>query len=159
MVATVLLCCLFCGCSNNSLTDISPITNKFSCNFSVADSDLSGQLSVNAEGDLSLVFGGPDIINGIGIRVKEESVIIEVDGVSERYARSEVPTDSPALLIYDALTVAKNFSPTADGDRIVLIGKGDSGGFSLTLDGYGYITEMNFDISDASITLTEHTEN
>lgn len=154
-MAAVLLCCFFCGCSNGNLSDISPITKGFLCSFSVADSDLSGNLSVNAEGDLSLVFSGPDIINGIGIRVKEESVIIEVDGISERYPRNEVPTDSPALLIYDALTTAKDFSPTTDGDRIVLKGKD----FLLTLDGYGYITEMEFDGSDTVISLSEHSTN
>ena len=154
-MAAVILCCLFCGCSNGILSDISPITKGFSCDFSIADSDLSGQLSVNIEGDLSLVFEGPDIINGIGIRVKEESIIIEVDGISERYPRNDAPPDSPALLIYDALSAAKDISPAADSDRIILKGKD----YLLTLDGYGYITKMEFDGSDTVISLSEHSIN
>ena len=154
-MAAALICCLFCGCSNGILSDISPITKGFSCKFSIADSDLSGQLSVNLEGDLSLIFNGPDIINGIGIRVKEESVIVEVDGISERYPRNDAPPDSPALLIYDALSAAKDFSPTADGDRIILKGKD----CILMLDGYGYITKMEFDGSDTVVYLSEHSTN
>ena len=59
-----------CGCSNHTVSDVEPIVKGFKCDFSVADSDLSGELFVNNEGDLSMVFSGPDIINNVGIRVK-----------------------------------------------------------------------------------------
>lgn len=138
------------------MSDVEPIVKGFKCDFSVADSDLSGELFVNNEGDLSMVFSGPDIINNIGIRVKEETVIIEVQGMSERYSRSEAPTDSPALYIYDSLISMKSLSPKITDDVITVKGSSQSGGFTAILNGTGYITELRFDKIDTVFKFDNH---
>lgn len=145
-----------CGCSNHTVSDVEPIVKGFKCDFSVADSDLSGELFVNNEGDLSMVFSGPDIINNVGIRVKEESVIIEVQGISERYSRSEAPKDSPALHIYDALLYMKSLTPKIIDNAITVEGSSQSGGFTAILNGTGYITELRFDKIDMVFKFDNH---
>lgn len=145
-----------CGCSNGPISDISPKCNNFKCDFEIAGSDLSGELSVNAEGDLSLVFSGPDIINGTGIRVKENSVIIEFQGISERYSRNDAPKDSPALHIYDALIEMPKCEPLFDGDETVIKGNSPSGNFTAVLDGKGFITRMSFLEIESDIILKNH---
>ncbi len=99
-------------------------------------------MSVNSEGELSIIFTKPDFINGLGIRVKEESVITEVQGISERYSRNEAPDDSPALYIYDILCVANSFEAEIINDEITLSGTCLSGDFSLKLNGTGYISQI-----------------
>ena len=145
-----------CGCSNDSISDISPKCNNFKCDFEIAGSDLSGEMSVNVEGDLSLVFSGPDIINGTGIRVKENSVIIEFQGISERYVRSDAPKDSPALHIYDALIQIPNCEPLLDGEETVVKGKSLSGDFTAELDGKGCIIRISFPEIESEIILKNH---
>ena len=152
----VLLIVGLCGCSNHKASDIEPITRGFKCNFSVVDSDLSGELFVNAEGDLSMIFKGPDIINNVGIRVKEESVIIEVAGLSERYSRADAPNDSPALYAYDAFISMNDFTPFFENDVISVSGKSKSGGFKALINGTGYITELHFDNIDTVLNFENH---
>lgn len=103
-----------------------------------------------------MVFSGPDIINNVGIRVKEETVIIEVQGISERYSRSEAPTDSPALYIYDSLISMENLTPMAVDDVVMVKGSGQSGSFTAILNGTGYVTELKFDKIDTVLKLENH---
>ena len=138
----MLICCIFSGCSEHKVSDITPKITSFKCDFEITESDLSGQLSVNSEGDLSVIFNGPDIINGTAVRVKEESVILEFQGISERYSRDETPDDSPAVLLYDAFSNAQSKIPTlSDGDIIVQTATND-GKCRLTLNGMGFVTKI-----------------
>ena len=145
-----------CGCSNHKASDIEPITKGFNCDFSIVSSDLSGELSINSEGDLSIVFSGPDIINNVGIRVKEESIIIEVHGISERYTRAQAPQDAPALYIYDALASINKLTPVVKNDEIYISGKCKSGNFKAILNGTGYITKLMFDQIDTVFVFENH---
>ncbi len=145
-----------CGCSKHGATDIKPKAFGFKCDFTVEGSDLSGEMSVNAEGDLSMVFTGPDIINGTGVRVKEDSIIVEVHGISQRYKRSDAPNDSPAILIYDALVEMKSATPVISDGEIKVFSAGNSGEFSATLDGTGHIILFSFAESDTVLHLKNH---
>lgn len=149
------MCCI-CGCSKDDVSDITPITKSFKCDFSIEGSDLNGELSVNSEGDLSIVFSGPDIINGTAIRIREESVIIDVQGAVERYARDTVPEDSPALYIYDALTATENLKPKVNNNKIYIDGDCLSGGFSAVLNGTGFITELTLHDTGTTVFFNNH---
>lgn len=146
------MCCALCGCSKSETADITPITNGFKCDFSIKDSDLSGELSVNQDGYLTVIFSGPDIINGTSISVKEEIIIIEVQGVTEQYARSTVPDDSPALYIYDALLAADGIEPEIIDDEIQISGICRSGDFTAVLSGTGFLNSIT--LQDTGTTLS-----
>lgn len=103
-----------------------------------------------------MIFKGPDIINNVGIRVKEESVIIEVQGISERYSRDETPKDSPALHIYDALLSMDKLKPIIKNSSVIISGKSESGNFKAILSDSGYITELHFDEISTSLSFKNH---
>ncbi len=103
-----------------------------------------------------MIFSGPDIINGTAIRVKEESVILEFQGISERYSLEETPKDSPAVLLYDAFSNAQSKAPTlSDGDIIVETATTD-GKCTLTLNGMGFVTKI--ETPQHIFTLSNHVE-
>ena len=158
MLVILLICCILSGCSKHETENIIPLVKGFECDFSIADSDLNGQLSVNQEGDLSLVFSGPDIINGVGIRVKEESVIVEVKGISERYSINEAPSNSPALLLYYALISMADKHPKVIDNKIQIIGSSQSCGYKATLNGTGQIVSIDFEENDITLNFTNHVE-
>ncbi len=133
-----------------------PKTASFGCDFSINDSDLSGSISVNSEGDLSVIFNGPDIINGTAVRVKEESVILEFQGISERYSREETPPDSPAVLLYDALICARNKKPTVIDGEIAIRDSTSNNKFTITLNGMGFVTKAELD--EITFIFTNHIE-
>lgn len=99
-------------------------------------------MSVNSEGDVTFVFASPSNINGTSIRVKEESVILEVHGISERYLRSSVPASAPTLYIYDSLDSAASIKPRIFEDGILIDGTSDSGKYTLYLGGTGFIERI-----------------
>ena len=154
----MLICIGLCGCSNQSKLDVTPIAKGFECDFSITDSSVSGEMSVNIEGDLSFIFSGPDIINTLSIRIKEQSVILEVQGISERYKREEVPKDSPLLLIYDALLSmpTDELDVTVSDSKTIVSGNNANGNYKATLDGTGHITEISFSKSDTVIQFSNH---
>lgn len=152
----VIICCLFSGCSKHEIEEIKPKVTSFQCDFEIIDSDLSGQLSVNNEGDLSIIFKGPDIINGTAIRVKEESIIVEVQGISERYSRADTPSNSPALLLYDAFIASKTKRPNVKNSEIVVTGVANDNAFVLTLNGMGFISKADFE--NLNFIFTNHIE-
>ena len=125
------------------MSDITPITSGFECEFLVEGSDLAGEMSVSQDKILTMVFSGPDIINGTSICINGEVVTVEVQGITEKYSRSSVPKSSPALCIYDALISAESISPSVKNDIIYIEGDSQSGSFSATLNGTGFITEIN----------------
>lgn len=157
----MLLCFAFCGCSNHGSDSVEVITASFKCDFSVDGSDLGGEMSVNGEGDITFLFSSPDNINGTSIRVKEESVILEVHGISERYPRSQVPSGSPTLYIYDVLTAASALTPTPDDTSFRLDGQCLSGGFSAKIGGTGFIESLTLKSSGSVFCFSNHaiTEN
>lgn len=133
------------------MSDITPITSGFECDFSIEGSDLSGELSVSRDKTLTVVFSGPDIINGTSICINGEVVKVEVQGITEKYARSTVPESSPALCIYDALISAEGITPTVKNDEIYIEGESRSGNFSAALNGTGFITEITFESCAATV--------
>lgn len=137
------------------------ITDSFKCDFSLDGSDLGGEMSVNREGDITFLFTSPDSINGTSIRVKEESVILEVHGISERYPRSDVPSGSPTLYIYDVLTAAPTLAPTPTDTKFRLEGQCISGGFSAEIGGTGFIESLTLKSSGSVFNFSNHaiTEN
>ena len=138
----MLICCIFSGCSEHTVSDVTPKVTSFRCDFEIVDSDLSGQMSVNREGDLSVIFSGPDIINGTAIRVKEDSVILEFQGISERYSREETPKDSPAVLLYDAFCNSQSKTPKLSDGDITVETATNNGKCTLTLNGMRFITKI-----------------
>ncbi len=132
-----------CGCSKQRYYDIIPVTENIKCDFKIENSDLAGELTINAEGDLSLIFTSPDNIKDTGIRIKEECFIIEVHGISNRYPINEAPKDSPAICLYDAFNASKSISPTLIDDVITVKGSSESCDFSMEISNAGYITKIS----------------
>ena len=138
------------------MSDITPITSGFECEFLVEGSDLAGEMSVSQDKILTMVFSGPDIINGTSICINGEVVTVEVQGITEKYSRSSVPKSSPALCIYDALISAESIAPSVKNDKIYIEGDSQSGSFSATLNGTGFITEIALNDSATTVTFKNH---
>lgn len=134
--------CFAVGCSNSDTNEISPILSGFKCDFTIENSGLSGELEVENDGNLIISFSGDDIINGLKMQVKQEAVTVDVNGITESYSREEVPENSPAFCIYDALISSKNIKPKSDGDYFKIDGDCKSGKFSIKLNSSGFISEL-----------------
>ncbi len=147
---------LVCGCTTSKADDIVPILKGFACDFSVDGSDLGGELSVNSEGDVTFLFVSPSNINGTSIRVKEESIILEVHGISERYLRSSVPNSAPTLYIYDSLNSAASIKPRIFDDSILIDGTSESGKYTLYLGGTGFIERIALHGTGTFFNLSNH---
>lgn len=149
----LIFACL-CGCSKQAYNDVLPITKGFECEFEVVDSNLSGNMFINVEGELSFIFESPDIINSMAIRIKEDSVILEVHNLSERYRRDSVPNDSPLLLIYDALLSMScdALETTVSDSNILVMSSNQNGSYKATIDGNGFITKITFVESNTTFT-------
>ncbi|MBQ1183857.1 MAG: hypothetical protein IIX60_05365 [Clostridia bacterium] len=140
--------CFAVGCSNSEENEISPILSGFTCEFTIESSGLSGELNVEKDGVLTICFIGDDIINGLKMQVKQESVTVDVNGITETYSRQEVPENSPAFCIYDALIASKQIKPKLSGDVFTLNGNSKSGNFSIKLNNSGFISEIALINSD-----------
>lgn len=139
--------CFAVGCSNSGKNEISPILSGFKCDFTIENSELSGEIEVQNDGNLIISFSGDDIINGLKMQVKQEAVTVDVNGITETYSRQEVPEDSPAFYIYDALTASKNIKPKSDGDYFKINGDCKNGEFSVKLNSSGFISELTLNDS------------
>ena len=140
--------CFAVGCSNSKGDEITPILSGFKCDFTIEGSELSGEVEVENDGVLTVSFSGDDIINGLKMQVKQEALTVDVNGITETYSREEVPENSPAFCIYDALICSKNLKPKADGDYFTIDGECKSGDFSIKLSSSGFISELSLNNSD-----------
>ncbi len=140
--------CFAVGCSNSKGDEITPILSGFKCDFTIENSELTGEIDVEYDGTLTISFSGDDIINGLKMQVKQESVTVDVSGITETYSREEVPEDSPAFYIYDTLIVSKNIKPKLSGDYFKIDGKCKSGDFSIKLNSSGYVSKLSLNNSD-----------
>lgn len=131
------------GCSSAESEGVTPVLDKFKCDFSIEESELSGEIEVDENGALTILFSGDDIINGIKMQVKDETLNVDVNGVAEVYSRNEVPENSPLFYIYDALISAKQSTPTLKGDIFIIEGDCKSGPYILTLSGTGFIEKFS----------------
>lgn len=152
----LILCLSFNGCVNKNEVDISVINCDFKCDFNIPNSDLSGEMTVKDDGKLSMFFSGPDIINGVGITVAGETIIIEVKGITERYSRSTVPEDSPATYIYDILKDIKSQIPEIKNEEITVLGNSASGEYEAVLSGTGFVETLTLKDTGVHITFTNH---
>ena len=154
----LIFACL-CGCSNKGSRNVIPITKGFNCDFLISDLSLSGEMSVNVEGDISFIFTEPENIKSLSVRIKEESIILEVQGISERFKREEVPDDSPLLLVYDALqSMSVGELDITDFDSRTFVSSNNrNGSYKAMLDATGYITELSFSKCYTAIQFTNHT--
>lgn len=139
MVVTM---CFAVGCSSSGENEISPVFSGFKCDFTIENSDLSGELEVENDGVLTLSFSGDDIINGLKMQVKQESLTVDVNGITETYSREEVPENSPAFCIYDALITSKQIKPKLNDEFFIIDGSSKSGKFSIKLNNSGFISEL-----------------
>ena len=148
---------LFCiGCSSAGNYGITPVLDKFKCDFSVEESEISGEIEVDENGTLTILFTGGDIINGIKMQVKEETLNIDVNGISEVYSRNEMPKSSPAFYIYDALIAAKQLTPSLKNEKFIIAGDCQSGPYILTLNDTGFIEKISPIGSGLNFCLTNH---
>ena len=140
--------CFAVGCSNSKGNEITPILSGFKCDFTIEGSELSGEIKVENDGVLTVSFSGDDIINGLKMQVKQEAVTVDVNGITETYSREDVPENSPAFYIYDALIASKNIKPKSDGDCFKIDGKCKCGDFSIKLSSSGFVSELSLNNSD-----------
>lgn len=139
--------CFAVGCSNSETNEISPILSGFKCDFTIENSELSGEIEVENDGVLAISFSGDDIINGLKMQVKQETVTVDVNGITETYSREEVPENSPAFYIYDALISSKEIKPRLNGEFFIIDGNSQSGKFSVKLNSSGFIAELTLNNS------------
>ena len=139
--------CFAVGCSNSETNEISPILSGFKCDFTIENSELSGEIEVENDGVLTISFSGDDIINGLKMQVKQETVTVDVNGITETYSREEVPENSPAFYIYDALISSKEIKPRLNGEFFIIDGNSKSGKFSVILNSSGFIAELTLNNS------------
>lgn len=139
--------CFAVGCSSSGENEISPVFSGFKCDFTIENSDLSGELEVENDGVLTISFSGDDIINGLKIQVKQESLTVDVNGITETYSRQEVTENSPAFYIYDALITSKQIKPKLNGEFFIIDGNSKSGKFSVKLNSSGFIAELTLNDS------------
>ncbi len=148
--------CLTAGCSSVKVNDISPILSGFRCDFSIENSKLSGELEVEGNGILTFSFQGDDIINGLKLQVKNEVIIVDVNGLTESYSRAEIPQASPAVYLFDALISAKQIKPQVNDNRTVIFGTSPSGKFELSIGPTGFIENILLDKNDVKIIFSNH---
>ncbi len=139
--------CFAVGCSNSDTNEISPILSGFKCDFTIENSELSGEIEVENDGVLTISFSGDDIINGLKMQVKQETVTVDVNGITETYSREEVPENSPAFCIYDALIASKQIKPKLNGEFFSIDGNSQSGKFFVKLNSSGFISELTLNDS------------
>ncbi len=139
--------CFAAGCSNSDTNEISPILSGFKCDFTIENSELTGEIGVENDGVLTISFSGDDIINGLKLQVKQESVTVDVNGITQAYSRQEVPENSPSFYIYDALIESKEIKPKFNGEFFIIDGNSQSGKFSIKLNSSGFISELTLNDS------------
>ncbi|MBO5747010.1 MAG: hypothetical protein J6S13_07995 [Clostridia bacterium] len=147
---------ILCGCSNNEVYNISPVTSNFKCDFVIQNSKEHGELTVSESGDVTFLFQSDDSVNGLSITVKRDNIIIDVHGITEKYSRDELPDDSPILIFYESLLNASNSSPKLKGDEIIVSGETPNGTYTLLLDSSGFITQIEFDSISTKINFSNH---
>ncbi len=147
---------LTAGCSNTKNDDITPILASFQCDFSVDNSKLYGEMKVDKDGTVTFSFSGDDLVNGLTIQVKSDTVIIEVNGVTETYSKKEVPVHSPSLYIYDSLISAKSLKPKAQADGYIITGNSQSGQFEIVLNSTGFISKIDLKDTDYIFVFDNH---
>ncbi len=147
---------ILCGCSNNEVYNISPVTSNFKCDFVIENSKERGELTVSESGDVTFLFQGDDSVNGLSITVKRDNIMINVHGIAEEYSRDELPNGSPILLFYESLLNASNSAPKLKDNEIAVSGKGPHGTYTLLLDSSGFITQIELDSSSTKINFSNH---
>ncbi len=152
----IIICLCLNGCINKYEVEIAVVSCGFKCEFGIIGSELSGEMTVNQDGKLNMVFSGPDIINGVGITVVGETVIIDVRGITERYSRNTVPKDSPATYLYDILADISTLTPQINNDEITVSGNCESGKYDAVLNGTGFIEGITLADTGLNIEFKNH---
>ncbi len=155
MISAVITC-LTAGCSNIDVDNISPILSGFQCDFSIEDSELSGSLTVQNDNAVTFEFSGNDIINGLTLQVKDNTVTVYVNGITEAYSKAEVPDSSPAVYVFDALISAKQIKPVLKNELFSISGNSNSGKFELIIGTTGFIESVTLIKTNLKINFTNH---
>jgi hypothetical protein len=69
---------LLCGCGKQ--TEVTPVLNGFECEFSVSNSDFSGELSVLSNNTCVLKFHSPSELSGTMITVRQDTLTVDSNG-------------------------------------------------------------------------------
>lgn len=117
---------------------------------------MHGELTVSKSGDVTFLFQGDDSVNGLSITVKQDSIIIDIRSITEKYSRDELPDDSPILVFYESLKSASNSTPELNGEKITVSGKNSYASYDLLLDSSGFITQIESDANSYKIRLSNH---
>ncbi len=111
-------------------------------------------MTVDENRDLTVVFSTPEKIAGFGMTVQTDGVIIELQGITEKYSMQEIPGDSPAVKLYNALITAEGLTPSGNDGEITV----EHEDFSALLNGTGFITQISFKDTRLSMLFSNFTE-
>lgn len=104
---------LLCGCDKQE--KIVPVLNGFDCEFSVSDSDFSGELSVLENNDCILKFNSPTELFGTTFVVKNNTLSVESNGYKADFKTEDMSFDSFAV------DLQKSLAGIADENDIEII--------------------------------------
>lgn len=128
---------IFSGCSNSKVSDIDFCTNGFNCEFSLIDSDISGELTVSDNGECLFVFDSPTELIGTEITVNNEAVFIKSDGYTKKFDPKDIPQYSFALNVHNALLSVNVTRLNDKSGKLTIEGISDSGNFSIEFNQAG----------------------
>lgn len=69
---------LLCGCGKQN--DVTPVLNGFECEFSVSDSDFSGEISVLSNNDCVLKFHSPSELTDTIFTISQDTLTVDSNG-------------------------------------------------------------------------------
>ena len=79
---------LFLIACSSDISDLKPIVKNFRCDFSIKNSDFSGQMFVDEQGNITLDYEQPNNINGTRLQVNENELTVETLGISKKYDKA-----------------------------------------------------------------------
>ena len=116
-------------------------------------------MNVDSEGNVSMIFHGPDIIDGISISVTKAKCTIDVEGITKTYSVDQIPSDSPIILVYKALNKAENISTKTTNKKTTIENNSEYGNYILEIDSIGFITSLKSTKNSTEIIFSNHIEN
>lgn len=151
VLSVIILMSSLCCCTAPQISDLKPLVSDFSCDFNVCDSELSGYLTVDHQGNISLEIKTPERLIGTKISVDEHSISIDTLGLTKSFDKDIVPEYSEVIHLYDALQFTKDLHLTEHDGSITASGTSKSGEFLIHFDDLGYPTSIELSEIDTKI--------
>ncbi len=114
------------------------------CEFSLENCNISGQLSVDENGECTFEFLTPSELNGTIINVNQGFVNIESNGYKSEIEAENFPQNSFVLNLYSALLSLSEHNPINESGKISIIVTNDTEGYKLWFNNLGILETAYF---------------